>query len=467
MRIQTRAAVAASLTLLLCAFAPQKPVPAAAKAPCGLPILATAAPVYNPLASLASDSGERFPQGAQLLLIDHGKAQPLAPELAATADAQVYYDGMRVLFAGKKQISDPWSIWEVTLADHILTQVASAPTDLVRPFYMPGRRMIYARRAAHGFTIELAAILPDEPVPAVELTHIQAPALPVAVMRDGRVLFEAGFPLGTRLSDGAKPELFLVYADGSGVESYRCDHESVANGRWGGQELASGDTVFTHGNALARFTSPKAVEQPVHAPAAEYAGQIAETQDGQWITSTRKPGGRFTLVLMHPGSPLQQPLFADPARDLVEPVLVCTHPTPKRHPSGLHDWPTANLMALDVRQSRQGDLATVPPTVQLEQQDEHGNPVVMGTAPIESDGSFFVKVRGDRPIRFTLLDPAGKPIRAQHGWFWIRAGEQRICVGCHTGPERASENHVPQVLLHTTTPVDLSGMTTKPTAEAK
>ena len=96
MRIQTRAVVAAPLLLLLCAFAPP-PAPTAAKPPCGLPVIATAAPVYNPLAALTNLDGERFPQGAQLLLIDHGKAQPLVSGFAATADAQVYYDGMRVL----------------------------------------------------------------------------------------------------------------------------------------------------------------------------------------------------------------------------------------------------------------------------------------------------------------------------------------------------------------------------------
>jgi hypothetical protein len=47
-------------------------------------------------------------------------------------------------------------------------------------------------------------------------------------------------------------------------------------------------------------------------------------------------------------------------------------------------------------------------------------------------------------------------MRQEHGWFWIRSGEQRICVGCHTGPERASENRVPAV-LHSTTPTDLTG----------
>jgi hypothetical protein len=78
-------------------------------------------------------------------------------------------------------------------------------------------------------------------------------------------------------------------------------------------------------------------------------------------------------------------------------------------------------------------------------------------APVEKDGSFFVQAAGDRPLRFILLDAAGKTLREEHGWFWVRKGEQRICVGCHTGPERAPENRVPEVLLRTQTPVDLTG----------
>ena len=82
----------------------------------------------------------------------------------------------------------------------------------------------------------------------------------------------------------------------------------------------------------------------------------------------------------------------------------------------------------------------------------------MGTVPVEQDGSFFVKVPGDKPIRFALLDDKGTVLRQEHGWFWARGGGQRICVGCHTGPERAAENRVPAVLLRTTTPVDLTSM---------
>jgi hypothetical protein len=96
-------------------------------------------------------------------------------------------------------------------------------------------------------------------------------------------------------------------------------------------------------------------------------------------------------------------------------------------------------------------------SVRLEAQDAKGRAVAMGTAPVEKDGSLFVKVPVDRPIRFELLDFKGTVLRQERGWFWARGGEQRICVGCHAGPERASENRVPDVLMRTIEPVDLTG----------
>jgi hypothetical protein len=157
-------------------------------------------------------------------------------------------------------------------------------------------------------------------------------------------------------------------------------------------------------------------------------------------------------------------VLALPGQSLVEPVLLVSRERPKQHPSALHDWNYANLLALDARQSRGGDLKTSPAQVRLETQDATGGAVVLGSSPVESDGSFFVKVPADRPIRFLLLDDKGTVLRQEHGWFWIRRGEQRICVGCHTGPERASENNVPAVLLRSTTPVDLAGAPAPDTA---
>jgi hypothetical protein len=429
--------------LSVCGFAPDT-----AQAPAA-DLIVTAAPVYKPLDSLRPmpQSEERFPQGAQLQLIHQGKAEPLVKGFVASADAEVSFDGKSVLFAGKQNASDPWQVWELTLQDRTVRKVVAGATDVVRPLYLPYGRIVYARRGPQGFQIEAADM---DGKNALQLTHLPASVLPADVVQDGRILFEAGYPLGT----GATAELYLMYSDGSGVESYRCDH---GVSRWGGKQLASGDVVFTHGTTLARFTSPLAHEERIVAPQAEYAGALAETAEGAWLLSARNAGSvHYALKVWKPGSLAMQTLLANPNEDLVEPVVVAEHERPRRHPSALHDWSYANMLALDARDSRQGALKTALRLVRLETLDAAGHAVITGTAPVESDGSFFVKVPGDKPIRFALLDDKGAVLRQEHGWFWIRSGEQRICVGCHVGPERASENVVPAVLLRTTTPADLT-----------
>src|ERR1039458_7858171 len=254
-------------------------------------IIVTAAPAYEPLAALRG--GERFPKGAQLLLVRQGNAEPLVTGFAVTADANVSFDGKTVLFAGKQAAGDPWQIWELTLADRSLRKLIAGEGDAIRPFYLPAGQLVYARRTPRGFQLEaagktassaLAPIDADAGATVLPLTYLPASAIPADVLLDGRILFEAGFPLGV----GSTPELFLVYSDGSGVESYRCDH---GRARWGGKQLASGDMVFTHGTSLARFTSPLATETPVAAPHAEYAGAIAETASGAWRGRARAPPG--------------------------------------------------------------------------------------------------------------------------------------------------------------------------------
>ena len=439
--------------LPICAFGPND-----AQAPTAPDILVTAAPVYVPLAALKG--GERVPKGAQLLLLHNGKAEPLVPSFAASADANISFDGERVLFAGKQIAGDPWQIWELTIKDRSVRKLIAADGDAIRPFYLPAGRLVYARHTPHGFQIEaagndnpdlLAPINPDAGKTILPLTYLLASAVPTDVLKDGRILFESEFPLGT----GSTPEIYLVYSDGSGVESYRCDH---GRARWGGKQMSSGDVVFTHGNSLARFPSPLAHEAPVSAPHAEFAGAIAELPSGAWLVSTRTAATpQFALEKWSSETQATLSVLSVRGQNLIDPVVIAPRTRPKRHPSALHPWSYANLLALDARQSREGDLKIAPAQVRLQTIDAHGHPVTMGTAPIESDGSFFVQTPADKPIRFALLNQKGDVVRQEHGWFWIRSGEQRICVGCHTGPERSSENHVPAVLLRTTTPVNLTG----------
>jgi len=412
-------------------------------------VIVTAAPVYDSLAALRG--GERFPQGAELMLVRDGRPQPLVAGFAASIDASVSFDGKTVLFAGKKTVGDPWQIWEMELDGGATRLVLSGPTDLIRPLWMPNHRLVYARKGANGFALETAAL---DGSAVMKLSYAPGNFIPDDVLADGRILFESGFPLGA----GTTPEMYLVYADGSGVESVRCDHPTAErNGRERGRQMANGDIVFTHGSRLARFTSPLAEEAPIAAPPGAYAGDVAQLPDGRWVMSMRKAGEKhYALAVWKPGTATLILLARDAQRDLIEPVLIETRALPHRHPSALHSWTTGNLLALDARQSREGRLPAPPALVRVESLDEAGRAIALGTAPVEKDGSFFVQAPGDRPLRFLLLDAAGHPLREEHGWFWMRSGEQRICVGCHTGPERGPENRVPEVLLRSTTPADLT-----------
>jgi hypothetical protein len=411
-----------------------------------VPVIVTASSAYDATAALRGE--ERFSRGARLLIVKNGKAEPLVEGFAASADADVSFDAKKVLFAGKKGPNDPWAIWELTLADRSVRKVIGADADAIRPLYLPDDRLVFSERTAQGFQLVTGQLNGSD---RLQLTHLNASAISSDVLADGRILFESTYPLG----EGKAPELYLVYSDGSGSESYRCDHGSA---RWGGRQLASGDVVFTHGDGLARFTSPLAAEAAIAAPKAEYQGSIVELASGQWLVSARSGDETHAaLKLWKPGGQQLQPFAAQQGEDLIEPVLLRERARPHRHPSALHDWPYGNLLALDARESREGDLKVSPATVRVETLDANGSAVALGTAPVEPDGSFFVKTPGDRPIRFALLDEKGTVLRQEHGWFWVRKGEQRICVGCHTGPERASENRVPAVLLRSTTPVDLTG----------
>lgn len=447
------AAGCSALLSLTCGFAPAPSQLASED------VVVTAAPAYEPLAALEGE--ERFPQGAHLLVIRNGAAAALVPEFSASADASVSFDGGSILFSGKKNSADPWQIYEITLADRKVRRVTASATDAIRPLYLPGWRLVYSEKTGDQFRMQSARIAETKAIEEIEgngsqpvfpISFTNASAIASDVLADGRILFESLFPLG----EGKAAELYLVYSDGSGLESYRCDHSSAP--RFGGRQLRSGDVVFTHGQGLARFTSPLAEEEGMRAPRAQYAGRIAETASGDLLLSARESErGRFALKLWKPGSALLRSFFAEADGNLVDPVIVAAHDRPRRHPSALHDWDYANLLALDARISRDGTLRDSPAKVRLEAQDNSGKAVSMGEAPVESDGSFFVKAPADRPIRFALVDGNGAVIRQEHGWFWVRRGEQRYCVGCHAGPERAPENRVPAVLTRSTTPFDLTG----------
>ena len=247
-RFSLRVAPALALFVVAIALAPRQ---FAASSSVDTPLLYTVARNYDPLAWL--HGGDRFGGSATIFVKDSRGRHPLVSDFAASADPAVSFDGENVMFAAKQKPQDPWQIWELSLAGGKPRRITSCNDDCIRPFYLPENHIVYARKTDARFGIEAATLVDGKAgVPLVRLTYGPGNSLPTDVLHDGRILFEATYPIGAPAEASATPELYTVYSDGSGVESYRCDH---ATARHAGKQMGSGDIVFASHSRLGRFTS--------------------------------------------------------------------------------------------------------------------------------------------------------------------------------------------------------------------
>lgn len=103
-------------------------------------------------------------------------------------------------------------------------------------------------------------------------------------------------------------------------------------------------------------------------------------------------------------------------------------------------------------------VITARPTVQGEANDFSANDfekrALIGMAPVDSDGSFAIKVPANTPISFATLDTLGRGFVVKRTHLYVRPGEQFTrCFGCHenrvaggpvpTNPNPMAATHAP------------------------
>ena len=71
---------------------------------------------------------------------------------------------------------------------------------------------------------------------------------------------------------------------------------------------------------------------------------------------------------------------------------------------------------------------------------------VLGEVEVDEDGSFYLELKADEPVRFQTLSATGEVLRGPSSWMWVRPNERRGCVGCHENREIAPENIVPKAI---------------------
>jgi hypothetical protein len=57
--------------------------------------------------------------------------------------------------------------------------------------------------------------------------------------------------------------------------------------------------------------------------------------------------------------------------------------------------------------------------------------MLLGTVPVESDGSAYFLAPAHKPLYFQAVDEEGRAVQSMRSITYLQAGEQRGCVGCH------------------------------------
>jgi hypothetical protein len=422
--------------------------------------------------------------GARLVRLGaSGEVQVLTAGFQSAADADVSWDGTKILFAGKKTAADRWQIYEMNADGSGARPVVSTPFNCRQPVY---QSMIFYL---------------DDPGPVAQISFVGAPGLeaeggagPVwnlySARFDGSGLRQLTYNPGSDLDPVMNEDGRLLY---SSVERY-----SLAWGERGrtvllGVNLDGSDGAMFAGDEGRPYKrmpcvtpSREVVFVEADKPAADGAGNLASvslrrnlhsykelTRPGEGLYAfpsllgedeilvSRRPGqgaGTFEIERFDLRTNTHVKLYGDAKHNAVQARLLAAHPMPVGRSSVVDEKePSGKLFALggyvsDLPASAGYDGKLVKRVRILEGVPRPaGEPApagdlspylakrILGEFDIEADGSFHVQIPANTPIQVQTLDASGMALRTC-AWIWVKNKAKRGCVGCHEDGELSPEN---------------------------
>ncbi len=415
----------------------------------------------------------RFPEGSRLVRLgakrNAGELANLTAELFAAADPEISFDGQRVIFSGQKLSAGPWQIWEMRTDGTDKRQVTNCREECFRPAYLPDDEIAFTVAGAQGTdNSSYLAVSKLDGSNLHRITFGPGDWRLETVLRDGRVLASASAPLIEGTAEWRARQFYTMRPDGTGLESLRCEHKEIAT-RSEASELADGSIIYTkkvktgpYGGTLTEIQRGDLNEAAIGPRNETYSSPRPVSTERVIVAgsmkSATKADAKFELYAFDLKlKALGQKIYGDAKLNSIQAVPIAKREVPKKFWSMVNsEAKSGYLIALDSyasvdeKSGRIGEAIanvrvwTLQPTTQKE--------VVLGEAPVEKDGSFYVEVPADQPVRFELLDATGKTIRMEQGWIWSRGGEQRGCGGCHSDKAVAPENRWPMTLKRFDTP---------------
>lgn len=451
----------------------------------------------------------RYRAGARIVLSDvqnvAGSKQVVTDGFACATDPTWSFDGQNLTFSGQRTPSDSLQVWEVAATGSEPHQPFAVDADCVSPLYLPDGRLAFASTLSGEFeehgprrSFSLYAVRPGDDRPA-RLTFNPSSDFDPVVLPDGRLLYSSWQHVGNHHWPRGTVALMLVNSDGTGVFPLTGNHSEPWLKR-GAIPFADDRIAFIRSDKFVDFGAGELVATSLNdafapyqvlIPADQYeVSDAAALPDGGLIVSARprgKPEATFGLYTYKDG--VVTLLYDDPNYHELRPAVGGVKTPPETLISTVEPDLSTGYVALlncydtdrtDQHPLRSGVVKVVRVIEGIAlREDQHAAPTflevpgregepsirpnaatgyiparILGEVPPATDGSVYLKVPADRPLRMQLVDRDGFTIINERAWFWVRPNERRICIGCHENRELTPNNAV--ALAARRVPTDLT-----------
>jgi hypothetical protein len=410
-------------------------------------------------------AGNGRPDVGKLVLLDaaSGKITLLVDDPGGSVrDPEVHYDAGKILFSHRPSGTDHYHLYEINVDGSGLRQITSGEFDDYEPAYLPDGGIVFVstrcrcwvncwmtqvgvlyrcdadggglRRISHNAEHDnTPAVLPDGRIlytrweyvdrSQVEFHHLWT----INPDGTGQAVFYGNLHPGTVMID-ARPvpgtdQVVASFSPGHGVNSHQ-GIVTLVSPKSGPNDRSSVRAL--HGRPLAKDPYPLSADRFLVA-----RGKQILLMDG---------GGKTETLYTWDGDGQVQeprPLLARPREKVIPSQTEADRQTGRflladvyrgRNLEGVRRGDVKKLLVLEILPKQVNfsggpDLISFLGTFTLER--------VLGTVPVEEDGSAFFEAPARRPLFFVALDDKDLSVKRMHSFTSLMPGQTAGCAGCH------------------------------------
>lgn len=391
----------------------------------------------------------------------------LADPHGGIRDPQVHYDGRKILFSYRKGGTENYLLYEINSDGTGLRQLTDGAYDDIEPTYLPQGGIVFvstrARRWVNCWFTQVAV-----------LHRCDADGQNIRALSSNNEQDNTPWPL----PDGRILYTRWEYVDRSQVDYHHlwtANPDGTAQRVWYGnlhpgtvmidaKPIPKSDKVvaiFSPGHGQREHAGDLTIVDPTAGPdAPTFARQVSRDSPlrDPWAFSEDcfLAALRPTLVILNSAG-LQQEIFKLPAEDLARDLRL-NEPRPLLSRSHEYILPdrsdpqatTGRLLLSDIYHGRNMDgvargqikkllvLETLPIPVHFSGSMEpisYGGTFtlvrILGTVPVEPDGSAYMELPALRSLFFVALDEQDLSVKRMQSFLTVQPGETTGCLGCH------------------------------------